>query len=319
MNATYNIAKSAIRPLVGQRSDSASVDKNEPLADAAPHPSKPYTPHDALLSGLYRPTSPDTPKDVPPGLAPGDGNPSMIDTSLYTDSLLPGCTNNVHDPAISQRPGPGDELWSQLSQILELQSEIAGMHVDLEGVGLRAGQKNGATMQDHSPNKRRGTKETHQPRPMTEDDDDGEDEDEDNAAVDPDDDSNGSGGKRAREEEFAKLSERFTERKHAIDAIMGKLDDLSLALNSFHALPTPTINLSSRSNTASSEISVLPSPPLARREHNIVDPLPALSLSTNLAPAGNVSHFSSERRESLIGADVTPKLVDSPLSMHTEH
>ena len=191
------------------------------------------------------------------------------------------------------------------------------MHVDFEGVGLRAGPKNGAGVQDNLP-KRRGTKENPRRRSVTEDEDPDDDDDEDNAAVDSDDEPTEISGTRAREEEFAKLSEQFAERKNAIDAVM-QLDDLSLALNSFHALPTPTLNLSSRSNTVSTEASVLPPPPLARREHNIGENLPNLSVSTNIPPSRNASHAPDKRREGLVGTDITPKLVDSPLSMQTEH
>ncbi|THH09138.1 hypothetical protein EW146_g8782, partial [Bondarzewia mesenterica] len=62
------------------------------------------------------------------------------------------------------------------------------------------------------------------------------------------------GRRKEREGDFEKTEKRFEVRKEEIDGIMVKLDALSQALTTFHALETPTVDYltSSRSNTTSS-------------------------------------------------------------------
>ncbi|KZT75108.1 hypothetical protein DAEQUDRAFT_734572 [Daedalea quercina L-15889] len=124
-----------------------------------------------------------------------------------------------------------DELWAGLARIRELQSEIAAMHLQMESIGSSdarsARRAAGAT--------RRATEEW---------DDPGEAEEQRKAAGDA---------------EFATLAETFRGRRAAIDGIMNKLDDLSQALTTFHALPTPVMDFgASRTDTKDSGSRPLP-------------------------------------------------------------
>jgi hypothetical protein len=98
-----------------------------------------------------------------------------------------------------------DELWSHLSKILDLQSEIAHLHVEMEGVGAKnnEGRRHG---------KRRADQEW-----------DARDEDAEDADADE-----------VRDEEFAALADRFTGRRAAIDGIMGKVSFTSIYYDFIH-------------------------------------------------------------------------------------
>ena len=100
---------------------------------------------------------------------------------------------NIYDPLSGQSIGllaPGDfnqvetEIWDHLARIRELQSEIATMHSQMEGLGTRD--------------------QLHTAEPSVDDD--------------------GTNAEDARKgAEFVKLSDRFAGRKDAIDAIMSKV------------------------------------------------------------------------------------------------
>ncbi|KAH7886109.1 hypothetical protein F5I97DRAFT_1208209 [Phlebopus sp. FC_14] len=190
-------------------------------------------------------------------------------------------------------PPPGDpKLWSHLERILELQAEISAMHAGMEGVrtargtaraaegGGGVGKNTGAGMSTGSA--RKSAKSRHGKRrpsrraetlPIGDDDDvaagasrmgsgdatDASSETSSNGPgghEDEDDEDDVHGfGRRRREEEFSRLAVQFKERKVAIDAIMNKLDDLSSALQMFHTLPMPHLNMgppASRTNTMTS-------------------------------------------------------------------
>lgn len=143
-----------------------------------------------------------------------------------------------------------DELWSHLTRIRELQNEIAGMHVQMEGIG--AGEARGAKRPAA------GVGRVHSDTIHA-----GEDWEDPGEAEEQ--------RKAARDLEFANLAESFKGRRAAIDGIMSKvsrnvlsrylmvseatlqLDDLSKSLTTFHALPTPVMDFTnSRSNTKDS-------------------------------------------------------------------
>ncbi|KAH7916431.1 hypothetical protein BJ138DRAFT_1139731 [Hygrophoropsis aurantiaca] len=263
---------------------------------SVPKPStstKIFTPHDAILAELYGRTDLADSAHGP--------HPSVSDTPQSTSESGPP-VQTIYDPSTGQRlgtfvpvqvagempggPAKADELWSQLSRILDLQSDIAGMHVTMEGIGSRSGRaRSGSTVPDRPSGKSRARSAR---RRSGTDDDDDEDGDSDNDERGP--------GKRRREDEFAQLSARFTERKDAVGSIMNKLDDLSVALKSFHALPTPAIDLqtpSSRSNTVSSDTSAFSS-----------SPVPPLSASASAPP------------RLLTGLAESQHMVESPQDMH---
>ncbi|KIP12527.1 hypothetical protein PHLGIDRAFT_113609, partial [Phlebiopsis gigantea 11061_1 CR5-6] len=128
-----------------------------------------------------------------------------------------------------------DELWARLGRIRGLQSEIAGMHVQMEGIG--AGDALKKAQHARTPTE-----------PAHEDDwpDLAQEEEE---------------KRRERDLDFAHLAQAFQGRRAAIESIMDKLDELSTSLTAFHALPTPTMEfVTSRNNTKDSVAALFNSP-----------------------------------------------------------
>lgn len=206
-------------------------------------PAKFLTPHDDILAELqgYLPSSgpqaaersslrPDAPQGSSLNLSS-----NAAENSLSTSDSSPNhesAREVMYEPFTGQklsdyvpmpvRSGADDELWSHLSHILELQSEISKMHVDMENVGLRTarghnvperGGKAGTTGKETGKNRRSDT--------LGEEEDDNE---SDEATEGEDSDDNDEVfGKRKRDEEFTRLAERFAERKVSIDAVMNKV------------------------------------------------------------------------------------------------
>lgn len=102
-----------------------------------------------------------------------------------------------------------EELWSHLSRVLELQSQISRMHLDMEEIGMNAGDPKGKGKGTRS----RATSVSH-------------------VVIDDVEGDEGIGGKRdeeaernkAREEQFSKLAGQFRVKKEAINGIMTKVD-----------------------------------------------------------------------------------------------
>ncbi|KAG1754876.1 uncharacterized protein EDB91DRAFT_257507 [Suillus paluster] len=236
-------------------------------------PARFLTPHDDILADLqgHLPSStlPEQQSLRPDALAGSSLNiaSTAVQTSSFTSESLPDhepAKEIMYEPSTGQRlhdcvpmparSGADDELWSHLSHILELQSEIAKMHVDMENVGLRTARGHGPVVSERGGKADITRNETgqHRRRNGTLGE---EEDDEESDEVTEGEESDGNDevfGKRKREEEFTRLAERFSERKVAIDSVMDKLDDLSSALKAFHALPTPVLDLaSSRTNTTS--------------------------------------------------------------------
>lgn len=124
---------------------------------------------------------------------------------------------NVYDPFNGQSIGllaPGefstdeDAIWTHLKQIRDLQSDIAMMHGQMEGLGGN---------------------ERHPRRRETTGDDD---------AVNVEEEA-----KAAKAAEFKKLAERFTGRKDAIDAVMAKVCNVVVRSN-HHRLKHYVMSLS---------------------------------------------------------------------------
>ncbi|KAG9314063.1 hypothetical protein JVU11DRAFT_4842 [Chiua virens] len=186
------------------------------------------------------------------------GERSPISPSMNTST--PGEASSTQPEALGT--SDNHKLWTSLERILELQAEIAAMHAEMEGVGGRgtgsahAGERSrrGLTLPvgDEEPEER-GPESGHPGGAFSEistDHSDGEDED--------DEDDIFGNGKRRRDEEFARLAEQFAQRKTAIGGIMDKLDDLSTALKTFHALPPPLFDFAT-SPSRGETISSLPS------------------------------------------------------------
>ncbi|RPD81898.1 hypothetical protein L226DRAFT_497070 [Lentinus tigrinus ALCF2SS1-7] len=177
--------------------------------------------------------------------------------------MLPRRTSErERDAAPSQFDQRRDDLWSGLATIRELQSEVASMHVQMEGIGLndpRGGKRApGVAGRVHSDT-----------IPV------GDEWNEPEGAADAVEEQR----KRARDAEFTNLAETFKGRREAIDAIMNKLGELSDSLTQFHALHTPVMDLgTSRTNTKDSM-------PLSPDLANATSPSTAASPSPELPPA----------------------------------
>ena len=110
------------------------------------------------------------------------------------------------DPSSSLFDQRRDELWAGLASIRELQSEVASMHVQMEGIGLNdvRGGKRAAGV---------GGRVHSDAIPVA------EEWDEPDGAADAIEEQR----KRARDAEFTNLTETFKGRREAIDAIMNKV------------------------------------------------------------------------------------------------
>lgn len=305
---------------------STSISSDFKSLGRSTEPARFLTPHDDILADLqgYLPLGgPQAEQqslrpDAPLGSSLNLG-PSAVENSLSTSESLPNhepAKEIMYEPSTGQRlhdyvptpvrSGTDDELWSHLSHILELQSEISKMHVDMENVGLRTarghngpavperGGKAGTTRSETGKNRRRSD---------TLGEEDGDDESDEATEGEDSDVNDEVFGKRKREEQFTRLAERFAERKGSIDAVMNKLDNLSSALKAFHALPTPILDLaSSRTSTMSSNA-----------------PLVTTDRPTGVAPAGT-STTSAPPRLSLQPLVTTiiddSRHVDSPVGIH---
>ncbi|KAL5534072.1 hypothetical protein ACEPAG_533 [Sanghuangporus baumii] len=157
------------------------------------------SPHDAIISQIDNEVR--ELQDVPD---PGQSSPAK-----FRNRELP---ENLYDPFDGQSVGvmvPGefdeeeDDLWTHLAEIRNLQSDVARMHAQMERLGEN--------------DRFYGPEET------------GEEE-----TVNVGDET-----KAEKAAEFTKLSDRFSVRKEAIDAIMQKLQTLSKSINDFHSSRAP--------------------------------------------------------------------------------
>lgn len=177
----------------------------------APDPARHMLPKisiDGTASSLYRSDETPPPSQAPQtqtGLRSASASPhSAQHVPIYdpfTGALAGVMTSPVHDHEGSQAMSDADfdqtrdELWAHLARIRELQSEIAGMHLQMEGIGSSDARS-----------ARRAAGATR--RPTEEWDDPGEAEER---------------RKAARDAEFATLAENFRGRRVAIDGIMNKV------------------------------------------------------------------------------------------------
>jgi len=200
-------------------------------------------PHSSVATGGSAPLAPLPLYDPFSGARIGDHTSPATSTATANTTS----TTGVEQPGQQQNkshclPMTGDsDLWSHLSRVLELQAEVAGMHAEMEGVGVAGSSAGGHGGVRLGPNS--GTSDTRPPgvnagikrrmkgatMPVGDDDEppqqvrsadgavtDSSSEDEDK------DDAKGF-AKRRRDEDFAKLADQFTERKIAIARIMGKV------------------------------------------------------------------------------------------------
>ncbi|KAI8980750.1 hypothetical protein BD414DRAFT_530254 [Trametes punicea] len=273
-----------------QARDTARVPAPPPAA--APVTAALVTPHDAVLAELQCPPSSSaaqratsdmrrsapklslspsggggsqersdrTPSPSPGGPRSTASSPGPSQEALYdpfsgslVGVVVPRKTDKDHerDSAASQFDQTREELWSRLASIRELQSAVASMHVQMEGTGTN----------DHRGPKRATGAAGRVHSDTIHVDDDWDEPDGAAEAAE-------AQRKRARDAEFNDLSETFKGRRKAIDDIMDKLGELSDALSTFHALPTPTMDFAhsraiTKDSNPTSPDPALPSSPVA--------------------------------------------------------
>ncbi|TDL28129.1 hypothetical protein BD410DRAFT_782094 [Rickenella mellea] len=175
------------------------------------------SPHDAVLAELHNQLQEIDMADQVLGLHPPPHEEERSPTTADRASI----SENVYDPftgvllgqfAPSEQDDMKDDMWTHLTTIRELQSEIAMMHAQMEGLG---GSERAVRVE---------------------------------ASSDDPDPENADEAKIAKEAEFARLAERFNGRKEAINAMMVKLDSLSEAVTAFHSLRTPVLDLTHSRN-----------------------------------------------------------------------
>ncbi len=130
-------------------------------------------------------------------------------------------------PKGASAPGARDlprneELWSRLSRVLELQTDIARTHAEMENIGVGKGKAKVGEGKDKGKKEAEEGSKTHGQFPT----DPGADEsDVEGEGVEMDDEE--TERNRAREEEFAKLADQFERRKESISEIMSKVGSIS--------------------------------------------------------------------------------------------
>jgi hypothetical protein len=158
-----------------------------------------HTTHDVVLANLHgqSPTSTKMGDAVTPPV-PSDEALKEIQGELHHSISTEGKAEADYD-ADNCTPvkEKDDELWSQLSKILDLQSEIAHLHIEIEGVGTKSAE-----------GRRNGGRKTTQDWEGVGDNMSQGDEAEAN---------------KVKEERFAALASKFTGRRAAIDGIMNKV------------------------------------------------------------------------------------------------
>jgi len=158
-------------------------------------------------------------------------NPSQINLA----------TNPESGPSLNANPAGTEAVWSQLSRVLDLQSEISKMHLEMETIGLSKGGT-GTGAGDWKKSKRKQWKGQHMTVPdslgapdlgpglnwprqravstvSTISSSDEREDDEPSVNVDDEEEEKN----RIRGEEFVKLSSQFEGRKEAIRDIMTKV------------------------------------------------------------------------------------------------
>ncbi|KAG5650992.1 hypothetical protein H0H81_010292 [Sphagnurus paluster] len=238
---------------------------------------------------------------------PFDGTPlGQLSAPLFEGKTARLSTKNASLSSVHRIDvGNNEQQWIHLSRVLELQNEVAKMHLEMENVGIGDGKGKGSSKArsrgkgqglDTHARERKTPKRSVTVDTIVEDAHDGDEEGVD-AAGDEEIER-----RKAREEQFANLADQFEGRKESIQEIMSKLDDLSKALTEFHTLQAPSFEfskLTSHQNSATPDRT----PPLTQKSSPYVsDNLPVNASSTNI-PRSRVVH--SATAESNIPASFT--------------
>lgn len=171
------------------------------------------TPHDAVLAELFSQKPDGSPKMDEAPAETSSARDEEVTSEGHQRSRSPN-REAVHDPfsgsiiglAIPEERDDGvdfestkDDLWTHMAHIREVQSQIANMHVLMEGIGLGPQGKQGTTGRSV---------------PLVQPSADKWEEDEQDEEAEE---------KKAREQEFARLAEKFNGRREATDNIMNKV------------------------------------------------------------------------------------------------
>ena len=163
---------------------------------------------------------------------PFDGTP----LGLLVPSTSQDHPQNRSDSRKRGTESENKEQWVHLSRVLDLQSEIAKMHLDMENIGSSDGKGKGAVKgrqaktkvpRDHGRgrmdrNEVSGVQDGSERRYATSETDREDTTDEDEEGVDTAGDEENE-RKRARETEFANLAEDFARRNEDVGEIMNKV------------------------------------------------------------------------------------------------
>ncbi|KAG7099620.1 hypothetical protein E1B28_001448 [Marasmius oreades] len=273
------------------------------------------TPHDALFvdpAGTYTDghsqkqppifdLSPTSAVLIAPGL---DTLVDPFDGSVLGKMTLPDPNLTNENIPMGEEINQNEELWSHLSRVLELQSDIAKLHMGMEGIMGEYGKgKNKGKVTPNLGKNKDAMESRHKVTRISSvlDDPDHVGEDE-GVEVGPKDDEE-ERRSREREEEFARLADQFEGRKEGINEIMLKLDDLSQALTEFHALQEPKVNFPP-SRHSSVPIGSAPSSPTSMdHTRTTFTPIPPLTPIIPITPPSKTERIVSPSR-----------LVDSPVS-----
>ena len=135
--------------------------------------------------------------------------------------------HSLTSPRGASAPGARDlprneELWARLSRVLELQTDIARTHAEMENIGIGKGKAKLSEVKDKGKKEGEEGSKTHGQFPT----DPGiEESDVEGEGVEMDDEE--TERNRAREEEFTKLADQFDRRKESISEIMSKVGSIS--------------------------------------------------------------------------------------------
>lgn len=148
--------------------------------------------------------------------------------------LLPALPDAAEYPSTPRRdtsvPGARDlprneELWAQLSRVLELQTDIARTHAEMESIGIGKGKAKLGESKNKEKKEAEDDSKGHGQFPT---DPGSEEYDVGGEGVEMDDEE--TERNRAREEEFAKLAVQFKGRKKSINDIMSKVRSMSASV-----------------------------------------------------------------------------------------
>jgi len=213
----------------------------------------------------YQPSklsSPDLLFDPFNGTSLGTLLPHSQDSEVLPDHHSMPSQVNLPSPEIGQNANtaiPSELVWSHLTNIMDLQSQISKKHLEMESIGhvdvknkkhsfshkqtlsnastagIGSGAKRTVSESLSIPSTRERALSTASTISSSDGDPVG---DEANVDV-PSEEAEKN---RAREDEFASLAHQFEGRKEAINDIMGKLDDLFNVLSEFHSLQAPSLD-----------------------------------------------------------------------------